>query len=345
MKKILSIMMLMVMVVSLAACGGDAPKKEGKEDGGSAEKKETRVIKVSTKFVDDEQTAKSLKKVCEAVNKRSGGSLELQLFTGGIVPIGKDGMEQVVNGSDWILVDGINFLGDYVPDYNAVTGPFIYRNFDEFLAMTQTDLVKNLNKQAEEKGIKVLNLGWVFGFRSMMTNKVIKTPEDMKGLNIRVPNSQLYTYTLEAMGANPVSMPYPDTYAAIQQGVIDGVEGSIMTYYGTKQFENVKNYSLTNHLLGCSAVMISTKVWDALSDEERTILQEEFDKGEQDNLEATLKLEGEYADLLKKEGVEFNEVDADAFSEAAAVVFTKFDKWTPGIYEEIQKELKKIREK
>ena len=148
-------------------------------------------------------------------------------------PIGKDGMELVTSGADVILVDGVNFLGDYIPDYNAVTGPFLYTSFDEYLAMTKSDLVKNLNSQALEKGIQVLSLDWVFGFRSMMLNKPVKTPADMKGIKIRVPTSQLYTYTMEAMGASPVAMPYPDTYSAIQQGVINGVEGSIMTYWGT----------------------------------------------------------------------------------------------------------------
>lgn len=340
MRKFISIVLVFVLSLSLVACASNTANVATD----APEVVETKVIKVSTKFVDDEQTAISLKKVVSAINERSNGSLELQLFTGGILPIGKDGMEQVVQGSDWILVDGVNFLGDYVPDYNAVTGPFLYKSFDEYLAMTQTDLVKNLNDQAAELGIKVLSLDWVFGFRSMMTNKPIHTPEDMKGLNVRVPTSQLYTYTLEAMGANPVSMPYPDTYAAIQQGVIDGVEGSIMTYYGTKQYENVKEYSLTNHLLGVSAVSISTKVWDSLTEEQRTIIMEEFNKGTEDNLQETIKLESEYADLLKVEGVNFNEVDADAFLKAAAPVFGKFDKWTPGIYDEIIKELDIIKE-
>lgn len=302
-----------------------------------------RVFKVSTKFVDDEQTAKSLVKVVEKINERSKGSLELQLFTGGTLPIGKDGMEQVANGSDWILVDGVNFLGDYIPDYNAITGPMLYKSFDEYLKMVRTPLVENLNKQAEEKGIKVLSLDWVFGFRSMMTTKPIITPEDMKGVKVRVPTSQLYTYTLEAMGANPVAMPYPDTYAAIQQGVIDGVEGSILTYYGTKQYENVKEYSLTRHLLGVSAVSISKKSWDSLTDEQRTIIQEEFNNGAEDNLSETVKLESEYADKLKELGVNFNEVDTEAFNELVAPVYSKFPKWTPGIYDQIMVELNKIR--
>ena len=345
MKRFLSVLLVLAITLSVVACSGGAKAPASGENTNAPASKEKKVIKVSTKFVDDEQTAISLKKVVEAINARSEGSLELQVFTGGILPIGKDGMEQVVQGSDWILVDGINFLGDYVPDYNAVTGPFLYQTFDEYLAMTQTPLVQNLNKQAEEKGIKVLSLDWVFGFRSMMTNKPIKTPADMKGLNIRVPSSQLYTYTIEAMGGNPVSMPYPDTYAAIQQGVINGVEGSIMTYYGTKQYENVKEYSLTNHLLGVSAITISTKLWDSLTEEQRTIIQEEFDKGTEDNLSETIKLEKEYEVLLKELGVNFHEVDADAFLKAVAPVYGKFDKWTPGIYEELIKELETIKEK
>ena len=318
---------IMAMALVFSACGGakkadnDADKKNEKEvvetAKDSGEKTEgKRVIKVSTKFVDDEQTAKSLVKVCKNINERSNGSLELQLFTGGILPIGKDGMEQVVSGSDWILVDGVNFLGDYVPDYNAITGPFLYKTFDEYFHIVKSDIGQELNKKAEEQGIKVLSLDWVFGFRNMETKKPIKTPEDMKGLNIRVPTSQLYTYTLEAMGANPVSMPYPDTYAALQQGVIDGVEGSILSYYGTGQYENVKEYSLTKHLLGVSAVSISTKVWDELTEEQRTIIQEEFDKGAEENLAETNKLEEEYTQKLKELGVNFHEADFPKLQEA-----------------------------
>lgn len=348
-KSLVAISLAMAMLLTACGGGGKAPATETKDAKETKTEQsaptEKRVIKVSTKFVDDEQTAISLKKVVEKVNERSNGSLELQLFANGILPIGKDGMEQVVAGSDWILVDGVNFLGDYVPDYNAITGPFLYKTFDEYFHIVDGPIGQELNKQAEEKGIKVLNMDWVFGFRSMETNKPIKTPDDVKGLNIRVPTSQLYTYTIEAMGGNPVAMPYPDTYAALQQGVIDGVEGSIMSYYGTKQYENVKEYSLTRHLLGVSAVVIGTKLWDKLTPEEQTILMEEFENGAKDNLDATNKLEKEYEEKLKAEGVHFNEVDTKAFQDAAQVVYTKFDKWTPGIYERVLDELSKMEQK
>ena len=117
-----------------------------------------------------------------------------------------------------------------------------------------------------------------------------------------------------------------------------------MTYYGTKQYENVKEYSLTRHLLGVSAVTISKTVWESLTEEQRTIIQEEVNAGSDDNLAETIKLEKEYEEKLRALGVNFHEVDGDAFNKAAAPVYSKFPKWTPGIYDDIMVELNKIRE-
>ncbi|MGB6128168.1 MAG: C4-dicarboxylate TRAP transporter substrate-binding protein [Psychrilyobacter sp.] len=339
MRKIFKMLTLLIAATMLfVSCG---KKEEAATDGG--EKKV--VIKLSTKFVQDEQTAKSLVRVSDKIKERSNGNIEIQVYAGGQLPIGKDSMEQVANNANWISVDGLNFIGDYVPDFNAINGPMLYKNFDEYLAMTQSGLVKNLKSEAEEKGIKVLSLDYLFGFRSMLTDKVVKTPADLEGLKIRVPNSQLYMYTLEAMGANPTPLPFTEVYSGIQQGVVDGLEGSLMTIYGTKIYEVRKNVSLTNHLLGVSAVCISKTVWEGLTEDQRTIIQEEFDAGAKYNNDVTVELQKEYKVKLEELGVKFNEVDLPSFNVETAKVFSKFPKWTPGIYGEIEKELKVIRSK
>jgi len=240
MKKVLKMLMLLIAATMLFVSCGKKEKPAATESG-----EKNVVIKLSTKFVQDEQTAKSLVRVAEKIKERSNGNIEIQVYAGGQLPIGKDSMEQVVSGANWISVDGLNFLGDYVPDFNAINGPMLYKSFDEYLAMTQSDLVKKLKDKADEKGIKVLSLDYLFGFRSMLTDKVVKTPADLKGLKIRVPNSQLYMYTLDAMGANATPLPFTEVYSGIQQGVVDGLEGSLMTIYGTKIYEVRKNVSLT----------------------------------------------------------------------------------------------------
>ncbi|MBC2855209.1 TRAP transporter substrate-binding protein DctP [Cetobacterium sp. 2A] len=339
-KGILKVLML-VLSIFLIGCGGDKEKK----DGGQTKAPEKKIIKMSMKFVDDEQTAKTLHEVANKINERLKDNLEIQVFTGGQLPIGKDSMEQVVGGANWISVDGINFLGDYIPDYNAVVGPMLYNTFDEYLAMTKSDLVKNLNTEAEKKGIKVLSLDYLFGFRSMLTEKEIKTPEDLKGLKIRVPNSQLYMLTLEAMGANPTPLPFTEVYSGIQQKVVDGLEGSLMTIYGTKIYEVRKQVSLTNHLLGVSAITISNKVWNELTDDQRKVIEEEIYNGGIYNTSETVKLEKEYQKKLEELGVKFNEVDSVAFNKAIEKIYSQFPKWTPGIYDQIIVELNKIRNK
>ncbi len=340
MKKIFKMLTLMLAAVMLfASCG----KKEEAASNSNGEKKV--VIKLSTKFVEDEQTAKSLKRVAEKILERSNGNIEIQVYPGGQLPIGKDSMEQVVSGANWISVDGLNFIGDYVPDFNAINGPMLYKNFDEYLAMTQSDLVARLKAEAEKKQIKVLSLDYLFGFRSMLTDKEVTVPEDLNGVKVRVPTSQLYMYTLEAMGANPTPLPFTEVYSGIQQGVVDGLEGSLMTIYGTKIYEVRKQVSLTNHLLGVSAVSISKQVWDGLSENQRTIIQEEFNAGAKYNNDVTVELEKEYKVKLEELGVKFNEVDLAAFNKETSKVFSKFPKWTPGIYDEIMSELEVIRSK
>lgn len=340
MKKIFKMLMLLIAATMLFVSCGKKEEPVAKENG-----EKNVVIKLSTKFVQDEQTAKSLVRVAKKIKERSNGSVEIQVYAGGQLPIGKDSMEQVANGANWISVDGLNFIGDYVPDFNAINGPMLYKNFDEYLAMTQSDLVKNLKAEAAKQEIKVLSLDYLFGFRSMLTDKEVRTPADLEGVKVRVPNSQLYMYTLEAMGANPTPLPFTEVYSGIQQGVVDGLEGSLMTIYGTKIYEVRKNVSLTNHLLGVSAVCISKPVWEGLSENQRTIIQEEFDAGARYNNEVTVTLEKEYKVKLEELGVKFNEVDLESFNVETAKVFSKFPKWTPGIYGEIEKELKVIRAK
>lgn len=339
MKKTVLKLLMLILSIFLVACGGD------KKTDGQAKAPAKRIIKLSTKFVEDEQTAKSLHIVAEKINARLKDSLEIEVFTGGQLPIGKDSMEQVVSGANWISVDGLNFLGDYVPDYNAIVGPMLYNTFDEYLAMTKSDLVKELNLEAEKKGIKVLSLDYLFGFRSMLTEKEIRVPADLRGMKIRVPNSQLYMLTLEAMGANPTPLPFTEVYSGIQQRVVDGLEGSLMTIYGTKIYEVRKQISLTNHLLGVSSVVISKKVWDELTDEQRKVIEEEFNNGAVQNNEETVKLEKEYQTKLEDLGVKFNEVDAEAFNKVIGNVYTQFPRWTPGIYDRIMEELNRIRKK
>ena len=231
----------------------------------------------------------------------------------------------------------------YVPDFGALVGPMLYNTYDEYEAMVKTEYVKGLMKQAEEKGIKILALDYIFGFRNVVTNKEITTPADLNGLKIRVPKSQLFIDTLKAMGADATPIAFSETYSGIQQGVVDGYEGSINTQYANKMYEVSNVISETKHFLGTAGVYISTQVWDKLSESQRGIVQEEITKGAAMNNQRLRQLDEEYVVKLKELGTIFHPVDYQAFADATADIYNTFPGWTPGVYDTLVAELDKIR--
>jgi TRAP-type C4-dicarboxylate transport system substrate-binding protein len=305
--------------------------------------KESIDINMSLVFTHNELLTQELIKVSDKIRERSDGSVNIKVFPGGQLPVYKDNLEQVVNGANWIAVEDLSYLGDYVPDFAALAGPMLYNSYDEYLAMMDTKLVADLTAQVEKKGIKVLNADYMFGFRHMITNKEIVNSADMKGMRIRVPGSQLFISTLASMGAAPASLPFPETYAGVQQGVVDGLEGSILTMYSTKMYEVAKNMSLTKHFLGTVGIYISPVVWDKFTPEQQQIINEELAAGAISNTTELVKLDVEYTQKLEELGVKFNEVDSAEFSKLTADVYNQFPAWSSDIRSQIGAELETIR--
>lgn len=303
------------------------------------------VLRLSHVFHPDEQLTKSMDWVAERILKRTNGAIEIQTFPQGQIAVYKDGMEQVVRGADFISVEDPSYVGDYVPDFIALVGPMLYNSYDEYVEIIKTDLVQDMIKRAEEKGIKILALEYVFGFRNVITNKVVKTPEDLKGVKLRTPGSQLFIQTLTAMGATVTPLPWAETLPGVQQGIVDGIEGSEFTNIGTKVYELLKNVARTQHFLGTCGVYISTQVWEKIPEEYRAIIAEEFAKGALEMVEIGKRDLGDVTAKLESYGVKFNEVDKKAFTEATKSIYETFPGLTPGIYDKLQAELEKIRAK
>jgi len=300
-------------------------------------------INLSLIFQESELLTQELIKVADNIRERTDGSVDIQVFPGGQLPTYKDNLEQVVNCANWIAVEDLTCVGDYGPNFGALAGPMLYDSYDEYLAMMDSDLVADLTAQAEEKGIKILNADYMFGFRHMITNKPIETPADLEGLKIRVPGSQIFISTLASMGASPQAIPFTETYSGVQQGVVKGLKGSVRTIYSAKIYEDANVMSLTKHFLGTVGIYISPSVWDKLTPEQQAIVEEEFAAGAVSNTENLIKLDEEYRGLLEEQGVTFVEADTAAFSELTSSVYGEFPAWDDDIRAKIGAELDKIR--
>jgi len=248
-KRILSILVVLLMVTPIFANG----QKEATSD-----EDYKLVLKMSHVFAPNEQLTKSLTIVVDNIKERTDGAIEIQQYPQGQLATYKDGVEQVALGAKFISVEDPSYLGDYVADFNALVGPMLYSNFDEYEYLINTDLVKSRVEELEENHrIKVLALDYIFGFRSLMTNEVIETPEDLQGMKLRTPGSQLFIDTINAMGATATPIPFGETISAVQQGVVDGLEGTMDAYGTNGSSEVAKKMALTNHFLGTCGVYIN----------------------------------------------------------------------------------------
>ena len=118
----------------------------GAQKKASGKKNYKLVLRMSHVFAPNEQLTKSLTIVCDNIAKRTNGAIEIQQYPQGQLATYKDGVEQVVQGAKFISVEDPSYLGDYVADFNALVGPMLYSNFDQYEYLIRTYLLKRMIK-------------------------------------------------------------------------------------------------------------------------------------------------------------------------------------------------------
>ena len=173
------------------------------------------VLKLSHVFSKKTPMDDSLVAAAANIKKRTNGAIDIQVFSHGTIPYGADGVEQCVRGANFINVYDPSVLADWVPDFMAIGGPFLVKTREEFKQLCESDLVLGLDKEAEAKGIKVLALPFNFGFRQIGSAKVkVDSIDSLKSIKMRIPSSQLWVQTFQALGCNTITTPSSEVYNA-----------------------------------------------------------------------------------------------------------------------------------
>lgn len=339
-KRLMLLALCAVLVAAIfSACGGGNAAADGEEEF---------VFNLSHVFTPMQTKHIVLEEVAENIYERTGGTVVIHVFPDGQLPTGRDGVEQVVRGASFINVFDPGCMADWVPDFNALIGPMLYTSTTEYSAMAATDLAQGLVDAAYEQGIKVLALDYNFGMRNVATvRSPVTSIDDIQGLIIRVPNSQLWIDTFTALGASPVAIAWAELYNALQTGVVEAFESSLSDMVDNQMWEVANYVTMTSHFAGTGAVMMSREVWERMSPAQQAIVQEEFTAGAIRNNERSLADEAAARATLEERGMTFIDAyegfDPGPFRERAAAAFDAFPNLTPGIYEAINAELEKIR--
>jgi tripartite ATP-independent transporter DctP family solute receptor len=251
------------------------------------------------------------------LGERSKGRIKLDVHIANALAKGEGAhLEGVQLGTiDVVAIGSAPVGGMFEPSYQALDLPFLWSSREQVWKVMDGPLGQELLKKMEAKNLKAFCFGGGWGFRNMMVNKrPIVTPEDMKGLTIRVQESPTYVAMMKAMGANPVPMAYVEVYLAMKQGTIDGMELPSFTLTSDRFQEVTKYYSLTRHSYPPIAWFMNLKKYQALPADIQKIVEESMRDACQ--VHRRLEVEKEKSDLevMKKAGMQINEVkDIKAF--------------------------------
>jgi tripartite ATP-independent transporter DctP family solute receptor len=269
---------------------------------------------------------KGLQRFADLVAERTGGELKVEIFPASQLGTEQEILEGVQLGTIHMFEGSAGAAGRFLPALEAFAHPFLWRDLDHMLAAARGEIGQELSQQLiDEHGMRILDMGWLFGQRHLTTARTpVSTPEDMKGLKIRVQPTTIYLEMIKAMGANPTPIDWKEVYLSLQTGVVDGQENPIGVIYSAKLYEVQDYLMLTGHITQNQVVITNELFFQSLSPEHQQVLQEAvIEAGDYQN---ALIEEGAAADLekLKAEGMTVIEPDIEAFRAATADIYLQF---------------------
>ena len=235
----------------------------------------------------------------EKLEEKTSGKIKVDLFFGGILGNERELMDLVSTGALQGTRGG--FFNDVNPKYNLLTLPFLVSNWDEATNLVNSSFMEEINNQSKENGFHVPATGISQGFRAHTNNKKpILTPEDFKGLKMRVPMQEVFIETAKAFGANPQELAAIDIYQALQTGVIDGQDNPPANIWDFKIHEVSKYLTVTNYATGPDPFIVNLKWYNTLTPELKIIFDEVAKEAMARSDAMNKEKESEYLDMLSK---------------------------------------------
>ncbi|WP_235041493.1 sialic acid TRAP transporter substrate-binding protein SiaP [Vreelandella profundi] len=273
----------------------------------------------------------------DEIEKRSEGRHHIEVF-----PSSQLGNEVELNegldlGTVDIIYTGNAFAGNAYPPIALGSAPFVFRDFDHWMAYSTSDLFQELAQGYEETTGHV-PLGLIyFGQRHVTANKPILTPDDMKGMKIRVPDASLLLMFPRAVGANPTPIAFSEVYLALQQGVVDGQENPLPIIQAMKFYEVQSDISLTGHIFDSQPIIMNGNAWADLSADDQTMFQDVFrEAAEQGSLDI-YQQEQDLVSWFEEQGTQVHQVDREPFAELVMPKLTDESAgWTVEQYQRLE---------
>lgn len=309
-----------------------------------AEKKVNLVYSVNA--VPGDAHYDAMMKFKEVVEAESKGNITVETYHSGSLFKQDQEVAAVKSGKADIVYLSASWLTDGSPWIGMFTAGYVFKSYDDMTKILNGEIGNEVfSRVVTEQGIRPL-ASYYLGTRqvNLREDKPVRTPEDLKGVNLRMPNSEAWVTLGKAMGANPTPLAFSELYMALQTGTVDGQENPLPTDRSAKFYEVTKSISLTNHLVDSVWPCINEAKWQSLSDHQKEVIMKGIEAGRKVCDEKNLSTEAEIIDFFKGQGLSVYEADTKAFADAVLPAYLNnkniTGKWDMDLYNKVQAALK-----
>jgi tripartite ATP-independent transporter DctP family solute receptor len=268
--------------------------------------------------------------MAERVKEKSGGKMIVQIFPNEQLGTEKECIESLQLGYLAMTKTSTAAMESFVPKLQIFGVPYLFRDSDHFWAAAKSQTGKQLLLEGQDKGLRGLCY-YDAGARSFYAKKPINTPQDLKGLKVRVQNSLMSVKMIKAMGGSPTPVSWGELYTALDQGVVDAAENNPPSICTSRHYEVCKYYSLDEHTRLPDMLIISTKIWNNLSPKYQQILQEAADESVEYQRKIWAQAEEQDMKTMEAAGVNIVKPDKELFRQSVKSVWDDFSNTDIGV--------------
>jgi tripartite ATP-independent transporter DctP family solute receptor len=223
---------------------------------------------------EDYPTVEALRYMGRLIAERSGGRHQIRVFHSRQLGEEKETIEQTRVGAIDLNRTNVALIGTFVPAMNVLAMPFLFRSIDHMQKVMDGPIGSSILDSFEPYGFVGLTF-YDSGARSIYNSvRPVRTVADMKGLRLRVQQSELMSDMIKALGADPIELPYGQVRTGLATKLIDGAENNWPSFVTTDHYKYAGYYTLTEHTMSPEVLVMSQKAWESLSAEDRKIFRE-----------------------------------------------------------------------
>ena len=266
---------------------------------------------------------KSADEFAKRANAKLGAKAKVVVYGSSQLGGDKEMLQKVKLGTlDMVLPSTV--MSSEVDLFGIFEMPYLVKDREHMKRIEQAVFWPKLAPEAEKKGLRTIAV-WENGYRNITNNKhPIKTPDDLKGIKLRVPEGKWRVKMFQAYGANPSPMKFSELFTALQTGVMDGQENPLTQIYSAKLQEVQKYLSLSGHVYTPSYLIVGSRKWATLPDDVRKVLEDTAKETQAFVYETAAREETDLLGKLKQAGMQVNDVDKDAFFAASKPIYEEF---------------------